>query len=66
MVVVVVKKAPLVAVELIELGPELGGRLMGGAGEQMVVVLPPFDWKEALRLTFGDGRSEPASLELVV
>ena len=27
---------------------------------------PLFDWKEAFRLTFGEGLSDPASLELVV
>ena len=30
------------------------------------MVAAEFDWKDALRLTFGDGRSLPASLELVV
>ena len=66
-VVVVVKvvNAPpvaalLVVVDVIEAGPELVG------GGEDTVLLPPLDWKEALRLTLGEGRSEPASLELVV
>ena len=49
-----------VEVEVMEVGPEL----VGGGDE--TVLLPPLDWKEALRLTLGEGRSEPASLELVV
>ena len=62
MVVKVVNAPPatLVEVEVIEVGPELVG------GGEDTVLLPPLDWNEALRLTFGEGRSEPASLELVV
>ena len=67
MVVKVVKPAPpaaallvVVDVDVIEAGPELVG------GGEDTVLLPPLDWKEALRLTLGEGRSEPASLELVV
>ena len=52
--------AAAVEVEVMEVGPEL----VGGGDE--TVLLPPLDWKEALRLTLGEGRSEPASLELVV
>ena len=66
-VVKVVKPAPpaaallvVVDVDVIEAGPELVG------GGEDTVLLPPLDWKEALRLTLGEGRSEPASLELVV
>ena len=36
-----------------------------GGGEAMAEQ-PLFDWKEAFRLTFGEGLSDPASLELVV
>lgn len=36
-----------------------------GGGEAMAEP-PLFDWKEAFRLTFGEGLSDPASLELVV
>ena len=64
MVVKVVNAPPaaalLVVVDVIEAGPELVG------GGEDTVLLPPLDWKEALRLTLGEGRSEPASLELVV
>jgi len=61
-VVKVVNAPPVVEVdvEVIEVGPELVG------GGEETVLLPPFDWNEALRLTLGEGRSEPASLELVV
>ena len=67
-VVVKVVNAPpeaaalLVVVDVIEAGPEL----VGGGEDTVPVLLPPLDWKEALRLTLGEGRSEPASLELVV
>ena len=65
MVVKVVNAPPaaalLVIVDVIEAGPELVG-----GGEDTVLLLFPLDWKEALRLTLGEGRSEPASLELVV
>ena len=65
MVVVKVVNAPpaaalLVIVDVIEAEPELVG------GGEDTVLLPLLDWKEALRLTLGEGRSEPASLELVV
>ena len=62
----VVKQAPpppgpLAVVEVIEAGPEL----VGGGEDTVPVLLPPLDWNEAFRLTFGEGRSEPASLEEV-
>jgi len=60
-VVVVVKvvstppvAALLVVVDVIEAGPELVG------GVEDTVLLPPLDWKEALLLTLGEGRSKPA------
>jgi len=64
-VVVKVVNAPpvaalLVIVDVIEAGPELVG------GGEDTVLLPPLDWKVALRLTLGAGHSKPASLELVV
>ena len=52
----------VVDVDVIEAGPEL----VGGGEDTVPVLLPPLDWKEALRLTLGEGRSEPASLELGV
>ena len=60
-VVVMVVKA-VEAVEVIEAGPELS---IGGGGEDTLLE-PPFDWKDALRLTFGEGLSEPASEDEVV
>ena len=64
MVVKVVNAPPaaalLVIVDVIEAGPELVG------GGEDTGLLHPLDWKEALRLTMGEGRSEPASLELAV
>ena len=39
--------------------------MLGGAGEE-IELGHPLDWKEALRLTLGDGLSDPASEEEVV
>lgn len=68
--VVVVVKVVRAPDELMELGPEavVAEDGKGGAGDDIVLVEPPppLDWKEAFRLTLGEGRSEPASLELVV
>ena len=61
-VVVVMVVRAVEAVEVIEAGPEFS---KGGGGEDTLLE-PPLDWKDALRLTFGDGLSEPASeLEVV-
>ena len=46
-----------------EAGPEFS--MLGGAGED-IELGHPLDWKEALRLTLGEGLSEPASEEEVV
>ena len=46
-----------------EAGPEFS--MLGGAGEE-IELGHPLDWKEALRLTLGEGLSEPASEEEVV
>ena len=43
---------------------EVGPEPVGG-GEDMLLE-PPLDWKDAFRLTLGEGRSEPASLDEVV
>jgi hypothetical protein len=67
-VVVVVKVVIAVdAVDEMEAGPQDEEAVVGivGSGEATEDE-PPLDWNEALRLTLGDGRSDPASLELVV
>lgn len=55
------------AVDEMEAGPQDEEAVVGivGSGEATEDE-PPLDWNEALRLTLGDGRSDPASLELVV
>ena len=62
-VVVVIVVNTVEVVEVMEAGPELSKG--GGAGEAMELE-PPLDWKDALRLTLGDGLSEPASEDEVV
>ena len=63
-VVVVVNVVNAVeVVDVIDVGPELTED-GGGGGE--ATDPPLLDWNDAFRLTFGDGRSDPASLELVV
>ena len=61
MVVMVVNTVEVV--EVMEAGPEFS--MLGGAGEE-IELGHPLDWKEALRLTLGDGLSDPASEEEVV
>ena len=61
MVVMVVNTVEVV--EVMEAGPEFS--MLGGAGEE-IELGHPLDWKEALRLTLGDGLSDPASDEEVV
>ena len=61
-VVVVMVVRAVEAVEVIEAGPEFS---RGGGGEETLLE-PPLDWNDALRLTLGDGLSEPASEDEVV
>ena len=67
-VVVVVNVVRAVeVVDVIEVGPELlTDEDDGGGGGGDATDPPLLDWNEAFLLTFGDGLSDPASLELVV